>query len=561
MARMYVDPVGYLERCRRELGPVFRIDYPGSPPFAFIAEAELVRELYSRDRDIGRAGEAREPFLSPLVGANSLLCLEGERWQRHRALIAAPLHGERVIGWRDQIVAIAEAEIETWPLGEPFAVHPRMQRVTLEIMLRIVFGIEDLERLRRLRVLLPGLLEAASLVLLVPGIRRLLGRSRLRSVPGNPVGRFLAMRGEADGLLYEEIARRRAEGDSALAERSDLLSMLLLARDEDGEPLTDLELRDELMTLLAAGHDTSATALAWALERLVRHPVMVDRLRDTLAVGDDSYLAAVVKETLRVRPVVFDTPRLLTAPLELGGVRIPEGWLASSAIPSVHLTAATWEHPDRFDPDRFLAADPPISSWLPFGGGRRRCVGSRLALLELHAVLATIVERCELRHPTPRTSASAPAGSPCGPPRGPGSSSRCEGRHVERSDTALLLRLWDAFAAGDDETVLGMLAPDIRWHGAGDPSGEEGCRNREHARGFLERFRADGQSATLIDVREAGHRLVAIVQTHAPPEWPQETELHGELVTVRNGLITEILVHPTVEEALVAAGLGPDAER
>lgn len=418
MARMYVDPVGYLERCRRELGPVFRIDYPGSPPFAFIAEAGLVRELYSHDRDIGRAGEAREPFLSPLVGANSLLCLEGERWQRHRRLIAAPLHGERVSGWGEQIAAIAEAEIDTWPCGEPFAVHPRMQRVTLEVMLRIVFGIEDLERLRRLRVLLPGLLEAASLVLLIPGFRRLLGRSRLRSVPGNPMGRFLAMRDEADGLLYEEIARRRAEGDEALAERSDLLSMLLLARDEDGEPLSDLELRDELMTLLAAGHDTSATALAWALERLVRHPAAMDRLRGSLAASDDAYLAAVVKETLRVRPVVFDTPRLLTEPLELGDVRIPGGWLASSAIPSVHLTAATWERPEQFDPDRFLATDVPISSWLPFGGGRRRCVGSRLALLELHTVLAAIVERCELRAPEAADERQRPSGVTLRPSKG-----------------------------------------------------------------------------------------------------------------------------------------------
>ncbi len=418
MARMYVDPVGYLERCRREFGPVFRIDYPGSPPFAFIAEAELVRELYAHDRDIGRAGEAREPFLSPLVGTNSLLCLEGERWERHRKLIAAPLHGERVAGWRDQIAAIANAEIDTWPQGEPFAVHPRMQRVTLEVMLRIVFGIDDLDRLQRLRVLLPALLEAASLVLVIPRFRRLLGRSHLRRLPGNPMRRFLVMRAEADDLLYEEIARRRAEGDEALEQREDLLSMLLLARDEHGVRLEDAELRDELMTVLAAGHDTSATALAWAIERLVRHPAVLQRLRDTLADGDDSCLQAVVKETLRVRPVVFDTPRRLTAPLELGAVRIPAGWLASSAIPSVHLNAATWQHPERFDPDRFLAADAPIASWLPFGGGRRRCVGSRLALLELHTVLAAVVERCTLCAPDSSDERQRPSGVTLRPAKG-----------------------------------------------------------------------------------------------------------------------------------------------
>lgn len=405
-----MDPVGYLERCRRELGPVFRIDYPGAPPFAFVADAGLARELYERDRDIGRAGEARAPFLGPLVGANSLLCLEGERWQRQRRLIAAPLHGERIVRWREQIAELTRAEVETWPRGEPFAVHPRMRQLTLEVMLRIVFGIDDLDKLRRLRVLLPDLLEAASLVLLLPRVRRLLGRRRLLAVPGNPMRRFVAMRAEADELLYDEIARRRREGDTALAEREDVLSLLLLARDEGGAPMTDVELRDELMTLLAAGHDTTATALAWAFERLVRHPDATHRLRASLAAGDDSYLDAVIKETLRVRPVVFDTPRLLTEPLDLGGVRVPAGWLASAAIPSIHLTSSAYEHPERFDPDRFLAAHASMTSWLPFGGGRRRCVGSRLALLELHTVLATVLECCTLERSDRADERQRPSG-------------------------------------------------------------------------------------------------------------------------------------------------------
>ncbi len=397
MAHLYLDPVGYLERCRRKFGPVFRIDYPGSAPFAMIADAELARELYARDRDIGRAGEAREPFLAPFVGSNSLLCLEGETWQRHRQLVSAPLHGQRVTGWGDQIAQIAAAEIDTWPQDEPFPVHPRMQCLTLEVMLRIVFGIEDLDRLKRLRTLLPQLLDTLAIAL--PGVRRLLERPALRRIPGNPMRRFLAIRTEADRLIYDEITRRRSQSDRALEERDDLLSMLLLARDENGEPMTDVELRDELMTMLVAGHETTATGLAWALERLVRHPDALRRLRDTLAHDDRSYLEAAVKETLRIRPVVLDTPRLLAEPLDLAGHRIPKGWLASCSIPSVHLTAETFDHPEQFDPDRFLGPDPPNTSWLPFGGGRRRCVGSRLALLELHIVLATVVERCDLRAP------------------------------------------------------------------------------------------------------------------------------------------------------------------
>ncbi len=397
MAQLFVDPVGFLERCRDRLGPVFRVPYPGSPPFVYVADSDLARELFRHDRDIGRAGEAREPYLEPLVGPSSLLCLEGDRWQQQRSLIAPPLHGERIASWRDQIEAIAVAEIERLPRGEPTELHPRMQAITLEVILRLVFGIDDADRLGRLRELLPALLDSVSLVFISPTLRARLQRPLAMRIPGNPMRRFSRRRAEVDELLYDEIRRRRALDAERLAERSDLLSVLLLARDEQGQGLSDGELRDELITLLAAGHETTATGLAWSFERLARHRDVADRLRGEIADDDGTaYLDAVIKEVLRVRPVVFDTPRALAEPLEIGGREIPAGWFIAAAIPLVHLEAGRFPDPERFDPGRFEGGDAPVVAWIPFGGGRRRCVGSRLALLEMQVVIAALLERLEL---------------------------------------------------------------------------------------------------------------------------------------------------------------------
>ncbi len=413
MAQLFHEPVEFLEYYRDRLGPVFRVPYPGSPPFVFVADAELARELYRHDRDVGRAGEAREPYLEPLVGSSSLLCLEGERWQQQRSLIAPPLHGEKVTGWREDIAAIAATEMDGWPLGQPLELHPRMQAITLEVILRLVFGIDDAERLGRLRELLPALLDAIPAVFISPKLRGHLERPWAMRVPGNPARKFTRLLARVDELLLDEIRRRRAEGAQRLGERGDLLSMLLVARDEKGEGLGDDELRDELVTLLTAGHETTATGLAWSFERVARHPEVAEGIRQE-ATG--SYLDAVIKEVLRLRPVVYDTPRALAEPLEIGGCHVPKGWLVSAAIPLVHLDPQRFPDPKRFNPARFEGDDAPVVAWIPFGGGRRRCVGSRLALLEMQTVMGAVLERFQLEpddpadeRQRPRTVTLAPA--------------------------------------------------------------------------------------------------------------------------------------------------------
>lgn len=392
---LFRDPVGFLERCRRRYGPVFRVKFPGAPPFAFLTEASHARELYAHDGGGNKAGETRRPYLSPLVGEQSVLCLDGEAWQRQRQLLAPPLHGQRVAQWSEQIADIATREIDTWPVGQEIELRPRMQRITLEVILRLVFGIDDAGRLDRLRGLLPALLDAVDspFVFGAPGVRERLERWPLRRIPGNPVRRFEAIRAETDELVYDEIARRRAEPDARLEQRTDLLSTLLLARDEQGNPMEDNELRDELLTLLTAGHETTATALAWSFERLVRHPAVLERLREEIDEGGTEYLDAVIKEVLRSRPVVFDTPRAVGNSIDIGGYTIPAGWWATAAIPLVHRTAELFPDPDSFDPERFLGEDPPVFGWIPFGGGQRRCLGSRLALLELHTVITAVLAR------------------------------------------------------------------------------------------------------------------------------------------------------------------------
>lgn len=397
---LFRDPVRFLERCRRRYGPVFRIDFPGAPPLAYIAEPALARTLYAHDRQIGRAGDARRPYLSPLVGDHSLLCVEGEEWERQRRLLAPPLHGERITGWADRIAAIAAAEIDSWPDGE-IELRPRMQAITLEVILRLVFGVTDAGRLDRLRRLLPALLEAVDspFVFGLPKLRERLGRPPVRHLPGNPVRRFERVRDATDAVIFEELDRRRRDlGEAGIGERTDVLSMLIEARDPAGEPMSDTEIRDELMTLLTAGHETTATALAWTFERLVRHPEALGRLVADLDAGEGEqpYLDAVIKEVLRTRPVVFDTPRALSGPIELGGYEIPAGWWAAPAIPLVHSATSVFDAPDRFDPERWLGDETPIAGWIPFGGGQRRCLGSRLALLELQVVIAAVLERREL---------------------------------------------------------------------------------------------------------------------------------------------------------------------
>jgi cytochrome P450 family 135 len=395
-ALLFRDPVGFLERCTRRYGPLFTVRLTGFPRYVYVADPLLAREVYAADRTVARAGEGRRDFLAPLVGEHSLLCTEDEEWLRHRRLLGPVFHRKQVDGYAGEIAVIAAAEIERWPLGEPFQLRPRMQNITLEVILRLVFGVSDADRLERFRDVLPRLIDATGgpLLWLVPPFvwTREDNQRRLRRFP-NPVRSFLQTRDEVDELIYDEIARRRRDPDES---RRDVLSMLLRARDDEGRGMSDLELRDELITLLEAGHETTATGLAWAFERLLRHPHALDRLIAELDEGGEEYLDAVVRETLRSRPVVLDTPRLLNGPLELAGYVIPAGWYVAPAIPTVQGDPRVNPDPGEFRPERFLGDDPPRDGWIPFGGGKRHCVGSHLALLEMRVVIAEVFRRLRL---------------------------------------------------------------------------------------------------------------------------------------------------------------------
>lgn len=412
LARLIADPLGFYEAGRRRFGPIFTLRYPGLPPEVCVATAALAEEVFATDGGPGRAGEMRRAFIGPLVGEESLLCLDGEPWWRHRRLVSPPLHGRAVAAWADRIAEIAAAEAGRWPVGVAMPLRPAMERITLEVIMRVVFGIEDARRLGALRVLLPklmGLAGSAALVRLPPDAReRALTSPLLLRAGMLPTTRYARARDEVDAILYDEIARRRAD-PAASAGAPDVLSQLVAARDEDGEPLTGREIRDELMTLLAAGHETTATSLTWTFERLVRTPRAMGALLaeldsgSTSARGETSYLDATVKEGLRARPVVLGAPRLLDDTAKIGGYEIPAGWYLSASIPLVLSDPKAFPAPERFRPERFLAdASSPEAvalankSWLPFGGGRRYCAGAQLAMLEMRVVLAEVLRRVTL---------------------------------------------------------------------------------------------------------------------------------------------------------------------
>jgi len=378
-AAFAIDMVGFLERSRNRYGDVFEVRLPGIGKFVYVADPALVKQVFAADRDIGLAGEARRPFFEPLLGSESLLTTDGEQWERQRKLLGPPFHGELIEGYREQMREIAAASIAGWPRGEPIKMRPRMQEITLEVILRLVFGIEDADRLARLRDLLPKLGEdGAWLFWLPPDFR-----------PGwfPPLRNIFKRRDEIDEILFDEIARRRRDPD--VAERKDILS-LLVAGGEAG----DQELRDELMTLLAAGHETTATSLAWAFERLVRHPRVVEKIR--AEAPEEEYLDAVVKETLRIRPVIQDVIRKLKEPMQLGEWTIPVDRHVTPAIVLVQRRGDIHEDRKAFKPERFLGNPKTFSGWIPFGGGRRRCVGSHMAMLEMKVVIREVLERVDL---------------------------------------------------------------------------------------------------------------------------------------------------------------------
>jgi cytochrome P450 len=392
LGRFVLQPTSFLVDCERRYGEYFTLRLSDERTMVITSDPEAVKTVFTGDPEQMLAGKNNE-ILRPLLGDRSVLLLDGAAHMRQRRLMLPPFHGERMKAYGETMRAVAEHYVAAWPRGATFAAAPSMQAITLEIILRTVFGLDDSERIERVGAPLRRLLDASASQLRLLALQL---TSSENPRPRSPWGRFNQLVAAADRVIYQELHDRRAQPDGAA--HNDILSMLLEARDEEGRPLTDLELRDELMTLLLAGHETTATALSWTLERLVRHPDVVQRLRDERREGDESspYLEATIKEALRLRPVVTAVGRHLTAPLEIGGHLLPAGVSINPSIYLLHRRPDLYSEPEAFRPERFLDNPPGTYQWIPFGGGVRRCLGASFALFEMRIVLQTVLDRVSL---------------------------------------------------------------------------------------------------------------------------------------------------------------------
>lgn len=386
-------PIGFVQRCRARYGDMFTLRVVALGNLVIIFDPALIKQVFTRDHEAFHTGEANAGLTS-VLGTESLLTVDDARHLNLRRMMLPPFHGESVAAYRERVAAIAAAEVERWPVGEPVALRPRFRDVALEVILHAVIGVRDEHRLARLRALVPQLLEVGQLTMWMIWKFPWLAESFL--LRRHPATRA---RAELNRLLFEEIADHRADP----AGRDDILAMLIAARDERGEPLSDQVLRDQVVTTLIAGHETTTTAMAWCFERLLRNEDALARLQREVDDGqDDAYLTAVINETLRVRPVLDSVFRKLTVPLELGGYRLPAGTIVMPSIVLAHLSDA-YEDPQEFRPERLLDRAPPSYSLIPFGGGPRRCIGASFAVMEMKAVLRAVLERVELQavDPTP----------------------------------------------------------------------------------------------------------------------------------------------------------------
>jgi cytochrome P450 family 135 len=383
-----------LGQCRSRFGDMFTLRIANEGTWVMVSDPEAVKQVFTGDPRVFHAGEGNE-ILRPILGDNSVLVLDEKAHIGQRRLLLPPFHGERMQGYGEKMAEIAALEIDSWPTGTPYKLRPRMQAITLEIILETVFGVHDRERMEPLRAALRNFLDLTTNPrMLLPVI--LMGPERIRHLPA-----FRRRIERVDELIYGEIAERRLAED--LAERDDILSMLVAARHEDGSPMSDAEIRDELLTLLVAGHETTATALSWAVERLTRHPEKLERLRaEALAGEEETYLTATIQETLRLRPVIVLVIRKLTEPVEIGGYELPAGARVTPSIYLVHRNPEIYPEPDRFLPERFLETPPGTYTWIPFGGGVRRCLGAAFAQQEMAIVLEELVARRVIQPASPK---------------------------------------------------------------------------------------------------------------------------------------------------------------
>jgi cytochrome P450 len=386
-------PGPLLERCQARYGDAFTLRPIPREKVVVLSHPDAVKQVFTGDPRLLHAGEANV-ILLPLLGRSSVLLLDETAHMSQRKLMLPAFHGERMARYEELIASATERELERWPAREPISMIERMQAITLEVIVEAVFGVRGEARQTEMRDRLRETLAMSGdprsvLALLLAGPERMY-RSRYFQRQLDPVNK----------VVLDEIRRRRADPD--LEQRDDILSMLLGARHEDGSSMSDAELRDELMTLLVAGHETTATALAWAIERLVRHPEKLARLAEECAAGESEYADAVAKETLRLRPVIPMVVRQLQEPMEIGGRLLPAGVSVGPSIYLMHRRPDVYPEPARFRPERFLEQPAGTYTWIPFGGGVRRCLGASFALFEMRVVLSTLVTRLR------RTQAQAP---------------------------------------------------------------------------------------------------------------------------------------------------------
>jgi cytochrome P450 family 135 len=365
-------PTTLMRRAQARYGEPFTLRLAWSDaPMVFTSDPAEIKRVYAADPAVLHGG-ASSSFLEPFAGPRSILVLDGAEHMRERKLMLPPFHGEALARWRATMATVAKEELARWEPGRPLRSLEHMQSVALEVILRVVFGGGD-----------PQLRTAIRRALQVP-MPMLLAMSLWQGERG-PYAAYLRRVRRLDALLYERIDGDDGDGS--------LLAVLKSARHEDGSPPDRAELRDQLATLLAAGHETTAGSLGWALERLARHPEVLARVRE----GDEAYLDAVVKEVLRVRPVLAITPRKVTQPYELGGWTLPPGVHVTPCIYLAHRRPEAWDRPAEFRPERFLDGAPAPYSYIPFGGGIRRCVGAAFATLEMKEVLRALAGRFALR--------------------------------------------------------------------------------------------------------------------------------------------------------------------
>jgi cytochrome P450 len=367
-------PLPFMQECRERYGDSFSVKFAGfERPMVMISDPAAIKALYT-EREHGLP-PGREIVLTPIVGPKSVLVIEGADHLAHRKVMLPAFHGERMRSYEPIVSEIVDAELDSWPLGEEFAIHPHMQAMTLEVILRVVFGVAEGPRLEQLRVVLTKVLEETA-----SPFAQLIGLASRRFGGRGPWAQFEAQLKAVDELLYAEIADRRAAG--GFEERDDILS--------------------ELMTLLLAGHETTATALAWTFDLLLRHPRELAKLRESLEAGEEDYLRATISESLRLRPVVPLAGRRLATELVADGLTLPAGTDVTPAIWLAHTRADVYPEPFAFRPERFLDEAPDTYAWIPFGGGIRRCLGAAFAEFEMRIVLREVITRCELRKANPR---------------------------------------------------------------------------------------------------------------------------------------------------------------